>query len=49
MLLDIADYRKILEALEELDAIRIYDEAKASPERLIPFEEAIKEIESRHA
>ena len=30
VVLDIADYHKLLEELEELDAIRAYDRAKAS-------------------
>jgi hypothetical protein len=47
VVLDIADYRKLLEDLEELDAIRAYDEAKASGDDAIPFEEAISEIEQR--
>ena len=45
--LDIADYRKLLEALEDLDAVRVYDEAKASPGRLIPLEQAMPELERR--
>ena len=45
VVLDIADYRRLLEDLEELEAIRAYDEAKASGDELIPFEEAIAEIE----
>ena len=47
VVLDIADYRKLLEDLEELDAIRAYDEAKTSGDEAIPFEEAIAEIEQR--
>ena len=47
VVLDIADYRKLLEDLEELDAIRAYDEAKASGDEAVPFEEAIAEIEQR--
>ena len=47
VVLDIADYRKLLEDLEELDAIRAYDEAVASGDEAIPFEEAIAEIEQR--
>ncbi len=47
VVLDIADYRKLLEDLEELNAIRAYDEAKASGDEAIPFEEAIAEIEQR--
>jgi hypothetical protein len=45
VLLDIADYQKILEELEELEAIRAYDEAKAAPDETISFSDAIAEIE----
>jgi hypothetical protein len=47
VLLDVATYQKVLDALEELECIRLYDEAKASGEELIPLEEAIRQIESR--
>lgn len=45
VVLDIAEYTRLLEELEELDAIRAYDAAKASEDELIPFEQAIEEIE----
>jgi PHD/YefM family antitoxin component YafN of YafNO toxin-antitoxin module len=45
VVLDIADYRKLLEELEELESIRAYDAAKASGDEAIPFEQAIAEIE----
>lgn len=45
VLLDIASYRELLEAREELEAARSYDEAKASGEEVIPFEQAMREIE----
>jgi len=45
VLLDIADYERLLEALEELEAIRAYDRAKASQDEAIPFEQAVEEIE----
>jgi len=45
VLLDIRAYRKMLEELEELAAIRAYDAAKASGDKPIPFEKAIAEIE----
>jgi hypothetical protein len=45
VLLDIAEYRRLLEAAEELDAIRTYDEAKAAEDETIPFEQAVAEIE----
>lgn len=40
----IDEWRKILEALEDLDDIRAYDEAKSCPTDSIPFEEAVREI-----
>ncbi|MGH9847855.1 MAG: hypothetical protein ACREEM_54910 [Blastocatellia bacterium] len=45
--LDIETYQKILDALEELECIRVYDEAKSLPRDFIPFEQAVAEIESR--
>jgi len=45
VLLDWDDYRRLLEALEELESIKAYDAAKASDEERIPFDKAIKEIE----
>jgi PHD/YefM family antitoxin component YafN of YafNO toxin-antitoxin module len=47
VLIDIEEYQKILEALEELESINAYDEAKASNDELISFGQAIKEIESQ--
>jgi hypothetical protein len=46
VLLDWADYRRLLEELEELEAIRAYDAAKASGDEAIPFEQAMDEIEN---
>lgn len=45
VLLDIDRYSELLEAQEELEAIRAFDEAKASNEEPIPFAQAVKEIE----
>ena len=45
VLLDIKAYRKILAELEELEAIRAYDVAKASGEKPVKFEQAMAEIE----
>ena len=45
VLLDINEYNKLLEELEELDALRAYDAAEGSSEEAIPFEEAIADIE----
>lgn len=49
VILTMEDYQKILEESEELESIRAYDEAKASREEAIPFEQAVKEIgKGRH-
>lgn len=45
VVLDIADYRKLLEELEELESIRAYDAAKASGDEAISMEQAVAEIE----
>jgi PHD/YefM family antitoxin component YafN of YafNO toxin-antitoxin module len=47
VLIDIEEYNRILEALEELESINAYDEAKASDEEIISFDQAIEEIESQ--
>lgn len=47
VVLDISDYQKLLEELEELESIRADDAAKASKDEAIPFEQAILEIEKR--
>lgn len=45
VLLDVDDYRRLLEELEELESIRAYDAAKTSGDEVIPFEQAVAEIE----
>ena len=45
VLLDIEDYQRLLEALEELEAIRVYDAANASGDEVLPLEQALAEIE----
>lgn len=47
VVLDIESYQQMLAELERLDAIRAYDEAMATPDELIPFEQAVAEIESQ--
>ena len=46
VLLDIEDYRRLLEDVEELEAIRAYDAAKASGDEAVPLEQALAEIEN---
>jgi len=45
VVLDIVKYKKLLEDVEELAAIRAFDAAKASGDEAIPFEQAVAEIE----
>ncbi len=45
VVISIEEYEKILEELEDLEAIREYEEAKASGETAVPFDEAIARIE----
>jgi hypothetical protein len=51
VLLDVQEYERLMEELEELADIRAYDEAMAAIERgadeVIPFEQAMEEIERR--
>jgi hypothetical protein len=45
VILDIEDYHRLLEEVEELEAIRAYDAAKASGDEVLPLEQALAEIE----
>jgi hypothetical protein len=45
VVLDIADYKKIVADIEELESIRAFDTAKASGDEAIPFLKATQEIE----
>ena len=45
VILDIDHYHHILEELEDLHDIRAFDEAKASHDEAVPFEQAVREIE----
>lgn len=45
VLLDITEYERMLEEMEDREDIRAANEAKASGEAPIPYEQARKEIE----
>jgi hypothetical protein len=47
VILTLEDYRRILAELEELESTRAYDAAKASGDEVIPFEQAVAEIERK--
>ena len=44
VVLSISEWEQILDALEGLDDIRAYDEAKGHPSEPVSFEQAISEI-----
>jgi hypothetical protein len=44
VMLDIKEYEELLDDLEDLQAVREYEEAKASGEVPIPLEQALDEI-----
>lgn len=45
VILPIEDYRKLMEELEELADLRLYDEAMAGKEAAIPVDLAFQQIE----
>ena len=45
VLMPIDQYNKMMEQLEEIDDIRAYDAAKAQDDEIIPFDQAVQEIE----
>jgi hypothetical protein len=47
VLLGIDEYHHLLEELEGLESIRAYDRAKAQADEVIPFEQAVAEIEKK--
>ena len=47
VILHIREYNKMLDDLEELEDIKLYDEAKKSNEPSIPIDDAFKMIEAK--
>ncbi|MBD3184583.1 hypothetical protein GF312_20045 [Candidatus Poribacteria bacterium] len=45
VLMPIDQYNKMLEQLEEIEDILAYDTAKAQDDEVIPFDQAVREIE----
>ena len=45
VILDMREYRSLTSAYEELESIRAYDLAKSSGDEVIPFGEALEEVE----
>jgi hypothetical protein len=48
VVLDIKEYEKLMEDLEELDDIRAYDRAKNSGDVAIPFDQIAKRVRQSH-
>ncbi len=48
VVLDIKEYEKLMEELEELDDIRAYDRAKKSSGMAIPFEQIARRVRQSH-
>ena len=49
VLLDLAEYRRLADAAEELADVRAFDAAKASGEDRLPLDEAFAEVDRRRA
>ena len=47
VLMPIDQYNKMLEQLEEIDDIKAYDTTKANNDEIIPFDQAVNEIEAK--
>ena len=45
VLLSMDRYRELMDAQEEFECIRAYDEVKSADDEAIPFAQAVKEIE----
>jgi len=49
VLLELDEYRRLLDALEELESIRAYDTAVAVREDTVPFDKAVEELKRDRA
>jgi PHD/YefM family antitoxin component YafN of YafNO toxin-antitoxin module len=49
VLLEVEEYRRLLDALEELESIRAYDTAVAVREEAVPFDKAVEELKRDRA
>jgi PHD/YefM family antitoxin component YafN of YafNO toxin-antitoxin module len=49
VMLEVEEYRRLLDALEELESIRAYDTAVAVSEVAVPFDKAVEELKRDRA
>jgi len=47
VIIPLKSYQKMLEDLEELDDIRLYDEAKKAKGKAVPASEAFKQLDAK--
>lgn len=47
VLMPIDQYNKMLEQIEDIDDIKAYDAAKVKDDEVIPFDQAVNEIEAK--
>lgn len=48
VVIPVEEWEKIMDELEELDDIRLYDESVQAGDDSVPFETAVKEIEQEY-
>ncbi len=48
VLLDIKEYKKLMKYIEDLEDVVAYDRGKKEGGKVIPFEQAVKEIEKKY-
>jgi len=48
VILDVGDFKRLLEYIEDIEDVIAYDKAKAAGSKAIPFEQAVKEIEAKY-
>ena len=48
VLLPVEEWEKVVDELEELEDIRLYDAAKGQAQETVPFDQAVKEIEQEY-
>lgn len=46
VILPFSEWEQVMEEIEELEDIRAYDRAKSIEDEIIPFEQAVQEIQS---
>jgi hypothetical protein len=49
VIIDLETYQKLIEAQEEIEDIAAYDAAKAEPSDVIPFDQALAELDAERA